>query len=178
MNRLTQAIALHMLKMECNLNKLNLRLNKILFGKLATLKFAKSGKFLKFKNERNRLIKFASTHLKIFDMIKSHHSMSESINKPKLSLELKSLNSNDNSESLSKKQKHARMKVKISNQLNNFLDIEHSNTLKKFYDLSIPDKYVEHWLWLKNYFGSTSNDFKSYEKLLLNAYSPIEFVSH
>ena len=163
-NRFTQAIIKHLLTMKAIKSKINLLLIRELFGEMAIIKFNLNGEYNEFKNEKQELIRLFSGHISIVDLINSNKKLSEK------KINIKSENFN--------------LSSKIYFAFN-FWDVEYrkkNSTNRTFNCARISDlsiglrncnidcKYLDHFHWLKRYFGEDSIQAVSFRNLLNDVY--------
>lgn len=191
LNRLTQEIVKRVFTMESTSNEFNRKLVGRIFGKLALETFVESGKYPMFEAEKNVILKFVTFHLQISDQIDSNNNTRKKISQPNRAIreDIGFGNSQRGSAGKSDSAKTPidceQMPVFDKTHNQQFLQMNSISRLQTGFELNpqyqvdvnvfkmykVKEKYVNHLLWLKEFYGASSNCFRSFENLIRNAYS-------
>lgn len=176
-NRLTQQIIWHIFKMKDHTDEFNIKIYTKIFGKLSAKKFKENGIYPKFLSEKNTLLEFIESHLRVVDI-----NFNDDI---KRFLNIDYLKEQDWFRQIKIKQEKGEPYYMIQNddELKKNLKKEELTLteeskekpiikpiLRHFKNIGVNEKYINHWVWLRSFFGKNSDHFLSFHNLILKSH--------
>lgn len=179
-NRLTQEIIRQLLEMDYFENEFNQKLIKQVFGPLTLKKFKTFGNFSRYESEKKILLNYIKLYLGSVDQARMEKI--DFFEKSRLKKNEKKNNKswkngdNNNIKKNNFEEKFVKNVFISKSQKNqkNSCKKRKENT-KKIIRVMIENrvklKYVEHWIWLRKFFGSESEEFQSFHLLVFSGYN-------
>ena len=181
LHRLTQEIIRFLLITNGENVEIISRLIHLIFGKIARKKFIESGMNRELESQRIKLITYIEDYLKKIDeennlkiSIFSEAGLSEKINKKKNLFFFNSTSKSDNNFDIDNEINQFDYLSKKDNKKTEFCDEKNKNVFKnefilKLEKMRVPQKYVRHYIWLKN-FSNSDKKIVSFKELLIQTY--------